>query len=140
MSTIVVGVDGSAGARAALRWACDEAQLRHAQLRVVHAWGMPYMPAGVGYVPLPEPTLRDAAKAGARHVLDEELGAIEPGSVTVEAVLAEGSPVAVLLEAGKNADLLVVGSRGHGGFVELLLGSVGQQLTQHAPCPVVVVR
>lgn len=140
MSAVVVGVDGSDGSREALHWALDEARLRHATLRVVHAWRMPYAPASVGYVPLPETPLYDAAKKGAQLVLTAEILAIEAGDVTVEPLLVEGSVAAVLREAGKDADLLVVGSRGHGGFVELMLGSTGQQVAHHATCPVVIVR
>jgi nucleotide-binding universal stress UspA family protein len=140
MTSIVVGIDGSDDSRRALRWALDEARLRHTTLRVVHAWRMPYAPAIAGYVPLPEAPLYDAAKKGAQHVLDEELSAIEAADVKVEPLLVEGSLVPMLLQAGKDADLLVVGSRGHGGFAELLLGSTGQQVAHHATCPVVIVR
>ncbi len=140
MSAVVVGVDGSDGSREALHWALGEARLRHATLRVVHAWRMPYSPATAGYVPLPEAPLYAAAKKGAQLVLTAEILAIEAGDVTVEPLLVEGSAAAVLREAGKDADLLVVGSRGHGGFVELMLGSTGQQVAHHATCPVVIVR
>lgn len=140
MNSIVVGVDGSEESRRALRWALEEARLWQATLHVVHAWRMPYAPASAGYVPLPEAPLYDAAKKGAQLVLTAEILAIDAGDVPVESVLVEGSPTHALLEAGSDADLLVVGSRGHGGFVELMLGSTGQQVAHHATCPVVIVR
>ena len=140
MSGIVVGVDGSDGSRDALRWAFREARLRGTTLRVVHAWGMPYAPAATGYTPLPVAPLHDAAGKGAQRLLDEELNEIETGGVRIEPMLVEGAPASVLLEAAKDADMVVVGSRGGGGFVDLLLGSVGQQVVHHATCPVVVVR
>jgi nucleotide-binding universal stress UspA family protein len=137
--TIVVGVDGSAGSRRALAWALDEARLRKATLRVVHAWGMPYGPAAVGHAPLPEPTLYEAAHRGAEHALGEALAGIDARGVTVESVLVEAVPAAGLLHASADADLLVVGTRGHGGFVGMLLGSVGHHVSQHAHWPVVIV-
>lgn len=140
MSGIVVGVDGSDGSRDALRWALGEARLRGTTLRLVHAWGMPYAPAATGYVPLPVAPLHDAAGKGAQRLLDGELSQIETGDVRVEPLLVEGAPASALLEAAKDADMVVVGSRGGGGFVDLLLGSVGQQVIHHATCPVVVVR
>ena len=140
MSAVVVGIDGSDGSRRALRWGLDEARRRHTALRVVHAWRMPYAPASAGYVPLPEAPLHDAAKKGAELVLNAEIAAIEHGDVPVEPLLVEGSPAPALLQAAKNAELLVVGSRGQHGFVELMLGSTGQQVAHHASCPVVVVR
>ncbi len=82
---------------------------------------MPYAPASAGYVPLPEAPLHDAAKKGAELVLNAEIAAIEHGDVPVEPLLVEGSPAPALLQAAKNAELLVVGSRGQHGFVELML-------------------
>ncbi len=139
MGTVVVGVDGSEGSRTALAWALDEARIRGATLRVVHAWALPYGPAVAGYVPLPEPPLHEAAEEGARRVLDETLAALDGGGAGVERLLVEGSAASVLVEQSRDADLLVVGSRGRGGFASLLLGSVGQQVAQHARCPVAIV-
>jgi nucleotide-binding universal stress UspA family protein len=118
--TIVVGVDGSSGSEHALRWAADEAQLRMARLRVLYARLEP-LPA--------EATLEGtvANVLGPDHGLDLELD------------LVEGSPTKELLRAAEGADLLVVGSRGGGGFPGLLLGSVCSQVAQHAPCPTVIV-
>ena len=137
--SVVVGIDGSEGSIKALRWALDEARRRATALRVVHAWGMPYGPAMAGYVPVPEPPLYDAAREGAQEVLDHALAAIDPDGVEVEPLLVEGNPVAALLEAAGEDGLIVVGSRGRGGFAGLLLGSVGQQLVHHAHRPVVIV-
>jgi nucleotide-binding universal stress UspA family protein len=143
MSVIVVGVDHSAGARQALRFALEEAKLRGAPLRAVHAWQFGYvgvtgmegaLPAAGGQLD----EFRDAAAAA----LDATLGETIPdaGDVDVERRVVEGAPASVLVEESRGADLLVVGSRGHGGFAQLLLGSVSQQCAHHAECPVVIVR
>jgi nucleotide-binding universal stress UspA family protein len=143
MSVIVVGVDHSAGAKEALRFALQEAQLRQGKLRAVHAWQFGYIGATGMEGALPAVggqlhELRDAAAAA----LDATLGEAIPdaGEVEVERRVVEGAPAAVLVEESRNADLLVVGSRGHGGFAQLLLGSVSQQCAHHAECPVVIVR
>jgi nucleotide-binding universal stress UspA family protein len=147
---VIVGVDGSAGSDEALRWALGEARLRKAPLRVLHAWVDLHalVPALVGYPYVRrgsfEPHTADDATAGrqaAETVLERaivELG--ELGDVEVERVIMEGSAAQVLIDAASEHDLLVVGSRGHGGFADLLLGSVSQQCAQHAGCPVVIVR
>ncbi|HZT53981.1 MAG TPA: universal stress protein [Gaiellaceae bacterium] len=141
MSMIVVGVDRSAAAKEALRWAGEEARLRGAALRVVHAWQFPVaaVEAGFGgayYGELLETLRRDA------EALVEQLCAEAgvPEGVEVQRVAVEAAPAQALVDAAAEADLLVVGSRGHGGFAGLLLGSVSQQCAQHAPCPVVIVR
>lgn len=136
---IVVGVDDSIGGRAALRWALAEAERRHATVDAVHAWHSMVLVASptVGLVVDPA-----EEAASAKQLLDEvvtgEDGRANP-SVVVNQVVAEGGAASVLLEAARGADLLVVGSRGRGGFTGLLLGSVSQQCVHHAPCPVVVV-
>ena len=150
MAKIVVGVDGSAGAEKALRWACDEARLRETTLHVVHAWTVPLLAAipdaSVLGVPRPGPSDEDVfehLRRAAQEVLDscvQRALAHEPcAEVTLEKELVEGQPVPSLLEATRDADLLVVGSRGLGGFQGLLLGSVSAQCGQHAHCPVVIV-
>lgn len=143
MGTIVVGVDHSAGARAALRFALGEARLRQATLRVVHAWQYGYTgTSGLeGFIPAPVADVEDFREAAAA-ALDEtlrEVAADEDG-VVIEPRIEQGVPAAVLVEESQGAELLVVGSRGHGGFAQLLLGSVSQQCAQHASCPVVIVR
>ena len=134
--TIVVGIDGSACARDALRFAVREARLRGDQLRVVWTWQMPInIYAAGGLMPVLD---EGTAERLAHSELDETLGD-DPG-VVVELLVEEGSAARVLIRESENAELLVVGSRGHGGFVGLLLGSVGQQCAAHARCPVVIVH
>lgn len=137
MKTIVVGVDGSECAEKALAWAVGEARLRGDRVRAVHAWEYPVNGAAYGMMTpqLGLEELRDAAKA----TLDE---AVEPlrNGVPIEEVLVEGSAARALMRAAEDADLLVVGSRGLGGFRRLLLGSVSTQCAHHSHCPVVIVR
>ena len=146
MNTIVVGVDSSSQSVAALRWAADEARLRGATLKVVHAWTLTPVavsamtPVAGGY-----PVARDIQELedAGRELLDDAVEGVElnePGSLHVDKVLVCDSPARALLEAAQDADLLVVGSRGHGGFAGLLLGSVSQQVAHHATCPVVIIR
>lgn len=142
----MVGVDHSEGAKAALAFAHEEARLRGATLRAVHAWQFGYngyidytgfggvAPAVGGDIS----ELREAATAALDATVREALPS--PGDVKVEQRVVEGTAGAVLVDESRNADLLVVGSRGHGGFAQLLLGSVSQQCAQHAACPVVIVR
>ena len=133
-------MDGSDESEEALRWALEEARLRNATVRAVFAWRDPYVLApGFG---LPEDFEFDALRERAVETLDAVVAEVvgTQSDVPVEAVIAEGPAGSVLVEAAGDADLLVVGSRGHGGFVGLLLGSVSQQCVTHAPCPVLVVR
>lgn len=143
MAVIVVGVDYSEGAKAALRFALAEAQLRRATLRVVHAWQYGYVGAlGVeGSYPMVGgdiKELHDAAETALDATLRESIPETNP--VQIERRVVEGRAAAVLIGESRGADLLVVGSRGHGGFAGLLLGSVSQQCAHHATCPVVVVH
>lgn len=132
---IVVGVDGSELSRQALRWAIEESRLRGARLLVVHAWWVyPMLGAGLEI----DPDVDDANDA-VRSFVAETVG--EQGEVEFETLAVQGAQAsAALIDAAENADLLVVGSRGAGGFSSLLLGSVSQQVAHHAPCPVVIVR
>jgi nucleotide-binding universal stress UspA family protein len=136
---IVVGIDGSAGSRAALRFAAEEAELRGAVLTVVSVW---HVPAGVylqpTYVELDLDVLQQAAREVAEQEIADVMGAERAKGV--ELLMRQGNPAQALLEASHEAEMLVVGSRGHGGFAGLLLGSVSQQCAAHAGCPVVVVR
>ncbi len=143
MSVIVVGVDQSEQAKDTLRFALEEAKLRHAKLRLVHAWQ--YAPIGTAGVESFYPAagadvseVRDAAKQALEQTLRESLP--DTNALEVERRLVEGSPAGVLVNESRGADMLVVGSRGRGGFSELLLGSVSQQVAHHAACPVVIVR
>jgi nucleotide-binding universal stress UspA family protein/nitroimidazol reductase NimA-like FMN-containing flavoprotein (pyridoxamine 5'-phosphate oxidase superfamily) len=135
---LVVGVDGSAAAQAALAWALEEAALRRAALEVVFAWQFPFdMAAGNPGVPAPAGEMR----LWARDVVDQALEAVEVGDrVPVVRRPEYGAAVPVLMAAARGAELLVVGTRGHGRLSTLLLGSVSQHLAVHAPCPVVVVH
>jgi nucleotide-binding universal stress UspA family protein len=138
MDAVVVGVDGSDASVDALRFAATEARLRDVPLRVVHAWIVPVAASWTaGAVLDPEPFERQADRTveNALAAVGRDLEGIE-----VETVIQVGSSTAVLFEHCSKEDLLVVGSRGRGGFAGLLLGSVSQQAVLHAPCPVVVVR
>jgi nucleotide-binding universal stress UspA family protein len=140
MAGIVVGIDGSEESREAFRWALEEAKLRKATLRAVHAWRDPYtVPPGYGP---PEDFDFESLRGEAEQFVHAEVLEVagESSDVTIEEVAAEGAAASVLVEAAKGADLLVVGSRGHGGFTGLLLGSVSQQSAHYAPCPVVIIR
>ncbi len=136
---VVVGVDGSDTATRALRWAAEEARVRGALLEVVHAWHRPYL-GGYPHVGSAfDPAVLEEA---ARSILEAGVGAAEgasPGQ-PVEGVLAYGDPSSEIVERSQGAELVVVGSRGQGGFAGLLLGSVSDHVSRHAPCPVVVVR
>ena len=132
---IVVGVDGSENSRQALRWAVEEARLRRARVRVVHAWWVYPMVAD----DMEAPPLTNDAGGALQTFVAETLG--EEQDVDVDAVVVQGQQAsAALVDAAKDAVLLVVGSRGAGGFSSLLLGSVSQQCAQHASCPVAIVR
>lgn len=136
---IVVGVDGSPGGRAALRWALAEAERRCATVDAVHAWGPAVYVAAPTVAMIPD---RSELAAAAKQLLDRVVSgeAAAHRHVLVNQIVAEGAAARTLLDAAAGADLLVVGSRGRGGFAGLLLGSVSQQCVHHAPCPVVVVR
>lgn len=134
---IVVGVDGSAHARRALAHAIDEARRRGATVDAVYAHAPPVHWAAPEFgvlVPRPESEVVEDATA----LLRRELAHV-PDDVVVRPVVVEGPAARALLETARGADLLVVGSRGRGGFLGLLLGSTSHQVVTHATCPVVVV-
>jgi nucleotide-binding universal stress UspA family protein len=135
---IVVGVDGSAASKAALWWAVRQAQLIDGSVDAVIAW---HHPSAYGWMP-PQAETYDFERI-ATEVLDETIAkAIGPDRwlVEIRKRVVQDNAATALLEASRGAELLVVGNRGHGGFAETLLGSVGQHCVQHATCPVVVVR
>jgi len=134
---IVVGVDGSDPAKRALRWAADQAKLIGAELTAVTTWEYP---PTLGWAP-PYPSDFDPDE-DARRALQETVDAVlgPDHGVVLHLTVTEGHPAFVLTEAAKGATLLVVGSRGHGAFAGMLLGSVSEYCASHAPCPVVVVR
>jgi nucleotide-binding universal stress UspA family protein len=140
---VVVGVDSSEGAKAALRFALEEAKLRQATLRVVHTWQFGYIGvSGIeGFSPVVGADLGDLRR-NAEVALDAVMHEVAPDSdgIVIERRVFEGAPATVLVDESRRADLLVVGSRGHGGFAGLLLGSVSQQCAYHAACPVVIVH
>jgi nucleotide-binding universal stress UspA family protein len=166
VARIVVGVDASPGALRALAWAADEARLRLASLQVVHAYHAQALAAPL-YFPSMEALPGQATAAGARPPQEEpaealeqraqfraavrrqaedlleellgELGETVEGIDVRRSVVEDRNPAEALIELSADADLLVVGSRGRGGFTSLLLGSVSHQVVLHARCPVVVI-
>lgn len=138
MERIVVGIDGSKNSRAALDFAIDEARLRGAAVEAVMAWHRPY--TGDAWT-VAIPVDIEAMERAYEEELDAIVDAARTDGLTspVTTVVVESSPAQALLDRADGAGLLVVGSRGHGGFVGLLLGSVGNQVAAHAPCPVVIV-
>jgi nucleotide-binding universal stress UspA family protein len=141
-TVIVVGIDGSESAQNALAWALAEARLRRADVRAVCAWQVTLPAFGAAGLVTVDPGLDDSFERAAEQVVDETLDALADAAegIHVERSIIRGSAPEVLVEASRSAELLVVGSRGHGGFAGLLLGSVSQQCAQHAPCPVVIVK
>lgn len=140
MGKIVVGVDGSSGSREALRWAFAEAQLRNATLEAVIVWQYPITTSlpTFGAMSAPEDFQTEARSTLIAILADEGITAAAPIPVTT--LVAEGNPARALLDAAEDAELLVVGSRGHGGFTGVLVGSISQQCVHHSKCPVVVVH
>ena len=166
MARIVVGVDASPGALRALSWAADEARLRLATLQVVHAYhaqalaaplyfpsqeGLPGQAlAAGGRVPEEEMAenleqraeFQEAVRRQAEDLLEgllEEVGDVVEGVDVQRSVVEDRNPAEALVELSDGADLLVVGSRGRGGFSSLLLGAVSHAAVLHARCPVVVI-
>ena len=139
---IIVGVDGSANSRVALQWAYDEATHHGASLTVLMTWHPPTLPQSPPYGALTEKDYESQPKLEALGVLDGLVAELEKRTpeVDLRTAIEEGNPAKVLIERSRGADLMVVGSRGHGGFAGMLLGSVSQHLVAHAECPVVVVR
>jgi nucleotide-binding universal stress UspA family protein len=142
MQTVVVGVDGSAGAERALLFAAKEARFRGARLRAVTVWHLPAMMGSGGMAGAPTyPVTAEQFEQGATKTLEKSLAAVEDElkDLSVQPVVKRGNASDVLIEQADGADLLVVGTRGHGGFVGLLLGSVSQQCAHHAKCPIAIV-
>lgn len=137
MGTIVVGIDESEAARDALRWAIEMADDDDDEIVAVHAWQLYVAGTMDGMLVDPAP-IKEAAVEAAQEVVEEVLAEYdEPPNLELEVV--EGHPGRRLIERSEGADLLVVGSRGYGGFRGLLLGSVSTYCVHHVGCPVVVV-
>ena len=139
MGSVVVGVDGSPNSIAALKWAAHYAQSTDCIVRALYVWSYPastVITAQFGSAMAPADLMETAsAEALAGFIAEAEL----PADVHVVHVVREGSTSKVLLEYAADADILVVGARGHGGFAGLLLGSVANAVINHAPCPVAVI-
>ncbi len=138
---IVVGVDGSEPSKHALRWAAFLSRSLGAGIEAVGAWNRfdAYLSTGYGHAPVPD--ARNPANETEKLVvdtLDQVFGPDRPPGLRV--AVQEGQPTRVLLESGKDARMLVLGSRGRGGFAGLLLGSVSSACARHATCPVLVVH
>ncbi len=129
--------------RAALQWAYEEAAHHDASLVAVSTWHPPALPLGPGYGgSVPPEGYETQPERDARDVLEKLVDDLEPRepAVDVRISISKGSPAKVLIDMSQGADLMVVGSRGHGGFAGMLLGSVSQHVVAHAACPVVVLR
>jgi nucleotide-binding universal stress UspA family protein len=133
---IVVGVDGSESAAQALRWAAEEARARGSRLEAIQVWE-----GNIGVIP----TSSTSDEPFQRHANESLAAAVdglpaEERPAKIESRAVHGKAAAVLIDASAGADLLVVGSHGHGGVAGALLGSVSRRVAEHAHCPVVIVR
>jgi nucleotide-binding universal stress UspA family protein len=138
---IVVGIDGSEESTAALRFALEEAALRGSEIRAVAAWDIPAGAYGYGDGLVLSPPDFDELARDAQGRAQAALASVDiPAGVDVKLVAREGHAADVLVQEAEGAELLVVGSRGLGGFKGLLLGSVSHHCVHHAACPVVVVK
>ncbi len=143
MTGIIVGVDGSDNSRQALRWAMHEATLRHVPLTVMAVRPAPVRPATMiywGLATYPESSLnQEQARQQAQEFVDKVASEIGDPVPEVSVSVPTGDAAEELVRASRDADMLVVGTRGSGGFVKLLMGSVSSKVTHHAACPVVVI-
>jgi nucleotide-binding universal stress UspA family protein len=139
MSGIVVGIDGSKAADAALAFALDEATLRKLPLRIVSAWEVPAIEyAGASFVPTPD--LATSAENEANDLLARAAATLGPDlGIHVETAAVQGYPATVLVEQAKDATLLVIGARGHGALATLVLGSVSQAVAHNCRVPLAIV-
>jgi nucleotide-binding universal stress UspA family protein len=137
---MVAGVDASPTSIAALRWAVHQAQLSGSTIDAVIAWEFPVVAGSFGWpstAPFDDTDYRELAAKALNAAVAE---VSPPPGVTVHQIVTEGNAAQVLLDAAKDADLLVVGNRGHGGFADALIGSVSVRCLHHATCPLVIIR
>lgn len=141
---IVVGIEGSGGAKAALKWAIQEAKFRHATIVVATAYSPSWVPVSPDFTYIPVDNFNVEEEVGRMqeqiaHEVLEEIGAEK---ASIKYVRKKGSPsdTLIAIAEAEDADMLVVGSRGRGGVRGLLLGSVSHQIAHHGSCPVVIVR
>jgi nucleotide-binding universal stress UspA family protein len=138
--TVVVGVDGSPGSLKALTWAATEAAEHGAELVVLNVWEHT-LPPPTGSVSVSERFVPDSSQRTAEQLVTEIKAVLgDDPPVVVQPMVKQGSPAKVLIEQSANANLLVVGTRGHGGFRGLVLGSVSQHVAGYAQCSVTIVR
>jgi nucleotide-binding universal stress UspA family protein len=140
---IVVGVDESPHAQAALRWALHEGLLRGDAVEVVHVWQPPMstLPFGVTFLlPVDEGELDAAARTELDKLVDAAITELGDDVPQIQRTVLPGPPASVLMDVANDADLLVVGAQGRTGLRQIALGSVAHACVQHAACPVVVVR
>jgi len=136
MGRIIVGIDTSEDSRRALQLALEEGALRHSEVVLVHAYPTPEIVALPAIVTLPSD---DEMKAAATQLINDMLTQVTiPDGVALSTLIAPGGAARVLCDESQNADLLVVGARGLGGFRGLLLGSVTHQVVAHSACPVLI--
>ena len=136
---IVVGVDGSPASLDALRWSVRQAELTGDNVEAVMSWEFP-SEYGLGFYPVAVDYGQGVDWAERAHSLVEMMLSQVDSAVSVAVTVVEGHPAEVLIGVAAGADLLVVGSRGRGGFAGMLLGSVSTHVLAHAPCPVLVIR
>jgi nucleotide-binding universal stress UspA family protein len=142
---IVVGVDGSDGSRRALVWAAEEARLRKSVVVAIHVYTIPPLLmspdtlAGIPAAPITDPGLIERLEESAEKLLAQEIEQVDSDDLTIEGRVVSGPTADALISAAEEADLVVVGTRGLGGFKELLLGSVSHQVAHYSHCPVVIV-
>lgn len=141
---IVVGIEGSGGAKAALKWAIQEAKFRHATIVVATAFSPSWVPVSPDftYIPVDNFNVEDEVGRMQEHIAHEVLEEVGSAKADIKYVRKKGSPADTLIAIAEaeDADMLVVGSRGRGGVRGLLLGSVSHQIAHHGSCPVVIVR
>jgi nucleotide-binding universal stress UspA family protein len=146
MNEIVVGVDGSDESRAALAWALEEGRLRQAPVLAIHAWELPVVATATGLVPPSVEVVGDVTelRQGAADLVETMVREVagDAADIEVTPLAVDDKPVNALLDAAEknDAQMIVVGSHGHGGFVALLIGSTSDQVARHATCPVVIHR